>query len=197
MTFYYTANCFSNIFYVYALAASDDGSDSGDDTDESKPDHCNETNEKELNLLDDMNDSAIGNILTKDLIFDWSNDSSVFKGERETFTGTPGPRCPISDASTPLDVFRLFFNDDLMTLLVEETNRYAELSLLCRQHSECSRMRKWQPVTREEMWTFLGILMWQGLYPLPVEKEYWVSPLSYITSSQMAKIMTYSSTSTF
>lgn len=62
---------------------------------------------------------------------------------------------------SPYDFYSLFFYNDVIHLLVEETNRYAK-SLLSTRISPHSRLHTWVDVTSNEMKTFLGIIMWMG-----------------------------------
>ncbi|KAJ8958225.1 hypothetical protein NQ318_017367 [Aromia moschata] len=65
-------------------------------------------------------------------------------------------------------------DDDLLNLLVRETNAYAETVLLNgpnpRPHSRISR---WKPVDKEEMKVFLGIMFYMGIVQLPRMRDYW------------------------
>ena len=55
----------------------------------------------------------------------WSSDASPVVVI--PCTEQSGPRVPLP--SDPLGLFSLFFDDTLVDLIVEETNKYAELSL--------------------------------------------------------------------
>ena len=43
-----------------------------------------------------------------------------------TFTGVPGLLKELPDSPTPLDYFYLFFTEQIIEIMVRETNRYAE-----------------------------------------------------------------------
>ncbi|KAL0879674.1 hypothetical protein ABMA27_003389 [Loxostege sticticalis] len=166
----------------------------GNDLKEDHPDLPEDAGNQDIiiNNLDAQNDIALQRLLTgDDLFFDWSCEPSSFLGERETFTGTPGPTFSMSDVDSPLDVFRKFFDDELMGLIVTQTNHYANIFLASTELKSQARMQKWQPVSMEEMWIFLAILMWQGLNPMPVEREYWFPPLPYLQKSFLSNFMTY------
>ncbi|KAI4455791.1 transposase is4 [Holotrichia oblita] len=63
--------------------------------------------------------------------------------------------------------YRLFLDEELITTLVTETNLYAEQTIVQAIVEETlmpsSRLNKWKNVTREEMYCFLGFLLWMGL----------------------------------
>ena len=48
------------------------------------------------------------------------------------FTGTPGPRLDLPDDPQPLFLFRQLLSEDLISLIIDETNRYVNGSLIPR-----------------------------------------------------------------
>lgn len=104
------------------------------------------------------------------LIFDWNQDPATFHGVKEQFIGTAGPTFPVDDLS-PLDVLEKIWDDQIMNLIVEETNAYARQ--LRKNTKDKSRITDWTDVTLDELWTFFGILILQSLDPRPVETEFW------------------------
>ncbi len=64
--------------------------------------------------------------------------------------------------------------EELIDLLVHETNRYARQHL--QSHPDLpphSRGRNWRPVSAEEMKAFLGLLLAMGLAQKPTIASYW------------------------
>lgn len=92
-----------------------------------------------------------------------------------------------SQKSTPIEFFSQFFNDDVMEMIVTETNRYAYQT----------KTKNWEPVTKMEMYSFFGMLILMGVHPLPTVDLYWSSnPLFYVepiamnmTSKRFKKIL--------
>ena len=74
-----------------------------------------------------------------------------------------GPRVPLPH--DPLSLFSLFFDDSLVGLIVEETNRYAE---------ECLRgtNKQWS-TNAEEVRAYMGFLILMGINHLPEIRDYW------------------------
>ena len=68
--------------------------------------------------------------------------------------------------------FKLFFSDSVVRILSKETNSYAEFHL---QNPPLSlhETRYWTPTTPAEIYVYLGIHLYFGLYPLPVRNDYW------------------------
>ena len=81
------------------------------------------------------------------------------------FTSTSSPTVNIPES--PLDVFELFFSDDLLDMIVEESNRYAA------QVMGDERYREWRKITKEEMKAFFGFSILMGIDHLPSVDDYW------------------------
>jgi hypothetical protein len=60
-----------------------------------------------------------------------------------------------------------------INLLVRETNRYAEQYLLTHKPSKRSKTLQWEPITKEEMLKFWGIIIEMGLVQMPKVDYYW------------------------
>ncbi|KAL0879681.1 hypothetical protein ABMA27_003396 [Loxostege sticticalis] len=97
---------------------------------------------------------------------DPSNDPNIFTGQREAFTGQAGPTfSPVG--KSPFD-----------TLQQENL-------------SQCSRLRRWTPITIDELWTFFSIIMLQSIVSIAVEKEYWKPSLFYMEIGDFSRIMSF------
>ena len=75
-----------------------------------------------------------------------------------TFRKKSGPRVFLGEDGTPVAYFDLVFTPEIMKLIVEETNRYAEQRLQHPFTAPSSQIR-WEPVTIEEMRAFFGCMM--------------------------------------
>ena len=93
-----------------------------------------------------------------------------------TFRKKSGPRVFLGEDGTPVAYFDLVFTPEIMQLIVEETNRYAEQRL---QHpfTAPSSQSRWEPVTIEEMRAFFGCMIYMGLCSLAELKDYWSKEL--------------------
>ena len=81
------------------------------------------------------------------------------------FISTTGPTVDIPQS--PLEVFELFFSDDLLDIIVEESNRYAS------QVMGDERYREWRKITHEEVKAFFGFSILMGIDHLPSVDDYW------------------------
>ena len=97
-------------------------------------------------------------IITKYLlIVDWSKDASPV-----VVTEPAGPRVQLP--SDPLGLFSLFFDDTLVDLIVEETNRYAEQTL--------QGTKEWS-TDAAEIRAYMGFMILMGINQLPEIRDYW------------------------
>ncbi|CAH1960999.1 unnamed protein product [Acanthoscelides obtectus] len=72
----------------------------------------------------------------------------------------------------PYDFFKIFLSDELLDLIVLETNRYARQ---CENKPLAvnSRLHRRRDTNRVEITTFFGIVMYMGLARLPKMTDYW------------------------
>lgn len=80
----------------------------------------------------------------------------------------------------PIAFFKHFIDDEVVTLLVTETNRFAAQNTAAGAANRTkSRMTKWVDTNNTEMQKFLGITMWMGLMQLPQLRDYWSTNMLY------------------
>lgn len=76
--------------------------------------------------------------------FERCQDDATFTGRKQVFAGASGPIFPMN-GETPLSILEKIWDQELMSLLVHKTNRYAH-QFLTEQGSGQSRMTKWQDI---------------------------------------------------
>jgi hypothetical protein len=77
-----------------------------------------------------------------------------YVGQRENFFDNCGPQNETHCAK----VFKMFFDDELVKLIICETNTYAAQKIQARSFIPLrSRMRDWKPVTKDEMYVVLAL----------------------------------------
>lgn len=92
---------------------------------------------------------------------------------RFPFTGAPGRKVDV-EHNNPLAYLQLFLTDEVIGKIVMETNRYQEQQSATLHH-KFSRSRKWEPVTKEDIWKFLGLIILQRVVGKPLQKWYWTT----------------------
>ena len=101
----------------------------------------------------------------------------------EDFTLPVGIMFEIGNEARELDVFKKFFNDEILNVIVRETNRYA------RQKLAGEALDKWQGVTLEEIKAFLGVSVVMGVNILPSISDHWSSN-QFLGNEGIQKVMT-------
>jgi len=89
------------------------------------------------------------------------------------FIGNSGPLVILDEGSGPIDFFKLFLTDEIIQLMVIETNRNAQQMLSSQRISRGSRFSSWEPITKEDIEHFLGLLLWMELVKMPSLSDYW------------------------
>ena len=78
-----------------------------------------------------------------------------------------------------IDCYRHFITNEIIDLIVRETNRYAEQYLQTYEIRRRSKFRQWKPTTNEEILKFFGIIIEMGLVRMSKLKYYWSSSQLY------------------
>ncbi|GFW14939.1 piggyBac transposable element-derived protein 4 [Trichonephila clavipes] len=89
------------------------------------------------------------------------------------FRGNPGITVNIANNASILNYFELFFNDQILRMIVQETNRYAEQYIHKTVCKEGSRWKKWTETNVEELRLFFAVLLLQGVIKKPEQEHYW------------------------
>jgi hypothetical protein len=96
----------------------------------------------------------------------WNTVSGNYQ-KHFNFIGNSGPLVILDECSGPIDFFKLFLTDEIIQLMVIETNRNAQQMLSSQKISRGSRFSSWKPITKVEIEHFLGLLLWMGLVKMP------------------------------
>lgn len=70
----------------------------------------------------------------------------------------------------PLDYFTLFFTPDLFRTISANTNRYATIQKL---QVPQEKAREWRDLVEEELYVFLGAIIYMGVHEEPQVEMYW------------------------
>lgn len=73
-------------------------------------------------------------------------------------------------SSRPFDYFALFFTPKLMETITKNTNQYAAIQRL---HIAEERVRKWDTLIIEELYVFIGAIIYMGIHDKPSLAMYW------------------------
>lgn len=125
--------------------------------------------------------------------FTWVEGFDTFRGVPEQFSGpTPGP---VKTYESAYDAFVDIFDNDIIELMVRETNRFAKQKIDEMKASEIlkphSRLHEWTETDVDEMYVLLGVFLYMGIDPRTSLREYWSSG-TYLELSRFRNLMTYS-----
>jgi hypothetical protein len=84
-----------------------------------------------------------------------------------TFSSVCGAK---KSATSPLEVFLLFFDDEMLEMIVAETNRYADQKIRSQSWKPRSRVNSWMPVDNNEIYVYLDLIMLMGTVQKPSTK---------------------------
>lgn len=87
---------------------------------------------------------------------------------RFPFQGTPGVEVVFDPDASILQYFENFFNDEVVNIICNETNRYA--SEYIRTHRKA---KPFAHLTSNELKVFLGLVILQGVVKKPEMEQYW------------------------
>ena len=73
----------------------------------------------------------------------------------------------LPDDATPLDSVKLYFTEQVIDLVVMQTNRYAEQYIASHVLPPHSSINRWHPTDRDDMYTFLGLSVLMGIVYKP------------------------------
>ena len=85
----------------------------------------------------------------------------------------------LEKCNEPIDFFCQFFNEEVIDLIIHETNRYA-----------MQKDSNWVPITESEIQMFIGLCLQMGIVRLPSLRDYWSSRTVFGGSSLAGKVMT-------
>lgn len=72
----------------------------------------------------------------------------------------------------PYDWFRLLLDDELLNMIVMQTNNYA-VEVLVDSSGPRSRISEWKDITTSELLIFIGLTLHTGTIQLPHIEDYW------------------------
>ena len=101
-----------------------------------------------------------------------------------TFSGSPGCTRDMTDKS-PVDFFQLLIPDDLLQVVVDQTNLFAQQYIGATELPRFSRVREWEktPHNFAELKKFLAVIIIMGLVVLPQIEDAWSTKWPFATTT--------------
>ena len=88
------------------------------------------------------------------------------------FSGNPKINIQVSDTDKPYDYFKKFFTDEIMEVVVRETNRRGQ-KMFDSSKTRSKRVKKWVDVTAVELEKFLALCSLSGTVQFPILARQW------------------------
>jgi len=124
----------------------------------------------------DSDESLDKNINEMEIEHDWEIVKSK-KLKKRIFKGISGPNLPEDLKITPLSLFKLFFTDQLIDEMVNQTNMYA---LQCKKSKEIhlkkypsARLNYWKDLNRDDIFVFIGLIIIMGIHKNTEYSDNW------------------------
>ncbi|KAE9523001.1 hypothetical protein AGLY_016632 [Aphis glycines] len=111
----------------------------------------------------------------------WFNVTGDYQ-KQFVFNKNSGLKIDIPETASVWYHFNLFCSDDIIELIVIETNSNAEQFLSKIRLSKASRFSKWVPTNYNEIKKLIGLLLWMGLVQMPSIESYWSTKSRYINN---------------
>ncbi|GFY17990.1 piggyBac transposable element-derived protein 4 [Trichonephila clavipes] len=131
-----------------------------------------ENNEIELDVSANFDEEADG-------LFVWKEVEASEMINVLPFSSKVGLKVDALSFKTENDFFKLMLTDEILAVLVEETNRYA-FDLL-NLHGESSDKKKhaslWKPTDKNEILNFLGLILLMGHIEKDSLQDYWTTEI--------------------
>ena len=153
------------------LASSGSSSESSlaDSSDLSSP---SEDDSEGSSSLDALGQAATSSTSTQGNVgFTWTNQDNI--PYIYSFSGTPGINANLSSNSSILDIFQSFIPNDMIDLIVDETNRYAASKPSKRNPLKRRYDIEWKDVSSAEVKVVFELCILMGVVQKPVIKLYW------------------------
>lgn len=112
---------------------------------------------------------------------EWKQDTKSIPDFQFDFS-SQGLNVELGENTSPLDMFRLAFSEELLDLLISKTNAYGtKLANTNRPHTRHSRKKSFRPVDKDEMLAFLGLCLLSGQVKAPKKEKLfsYSNPLYY------------------
>ena len=117
---------------------------------------------------------------------------AFFELNRDWLTQFNSPQGVLVDTSNceAVDYFKLFFPDDLIEYIMNETNRYGDnvKREKCAGDDGSCRLKRWKPCDMDEISAFLGLQIAMGLCSKSSVDDYWSTAL-WLTYTPFTSVM--------
>lgn len=83
------------------------------------------------------------------------------------------PTIPEGIDEHPIQLFQLFFTDQLLDELAVYTNQAAERYYSSENGPQSQHVRGWRETSRQELYAYFGVVIYMGIHKEPAITDYW------------------------
>ena len=113
-----------------------------------------------------------------------------YKANFAKFEGNPGPHPSFIVNSSPLTIFEAFVTDDLVDLIVEQSNLFAVQYRKNNIIKDRSRVKKWIPLVRNDIRLYIAFILYRGILWKPTNAMYF-STNSLFDTPLIRKVLSF------
>ena len=123
------------------------------------------------------------------IVIEWKDQANDNYFASKNLQGTSGVHALVTDIY-PLCLFRLYFTNELVDLILTQTNLYAQQWLDTHQLRRCSRATKFTPITKDELMLYFAMILYLGIVWKPSYVYYYTENAIFATP-MISKILSY------
>ena len=123
------------------------------------------------------------------IVIEWKDQANDNYFASNNSQGTPGVHASVTDID-PLCLFRLYFTDELVDLILTQTNLYAQQWLDTHQLRCRSRATKSTPITKDGFMLYFAMILYRGVVWKPSYAHYYTENAIFATPI-ISKILSY------
>ena len=105
--------------------------------------------------------------------YDWSANAT--SRSRQQFVGASGLQVSVNTPDDPLALFELFLTDELLQVVVTETNCRASQLIAQTPARPHSRLTLWSDTTVAELRVFIAVILYEGVVQKLTQDMYWTT----------------------
>ena len=143
-------------------------------TNRSRPNKRAKLSESRPRTQNDRPTGSRSRAATKEWKLVTNGDEVHFSSYRFQPARNSGVHVPLNQESTPLDCFKVFFDEVIKDKFKNSVNEFAnqkvQMNTPARKYSVYS---SWEPITDSEIYKFLAVLIQMGLDSKPQIRDYW------------------------
>lgn len=118
----------------------------------------------------------------------WTQDGENLQYRTTDFCKNPETIIQVPQHAKEIDFFNQVFNDDILELIVEQTNLYATQNIPRKCSKTPGPSENWENTSKEEIRALIGMMVIMGIHQLPHLANFWSSD-PFLAVPSVAQVM--------